>query len=210
MEKEKDDENVSGSSIEGNNEERNMKLNVATFSSASILIILSLVSGCIDQGNEDNTDDQIRIKTAWEQLNIEGSAIGDTRGEPQRTTHTISLTVEKVSLVQIIVNITYTDGDEDTEADEIHSVELRAFNEEGEEAGTVSIPGGDMPFSGQLILKSTNGTTFDSSFEVIDECTMKAGEDRWIGPIFWVGTPDMGYDYVMDISYEYIEADNQE
>ena len=196
--------------VVGSDEERNMKWNVITISLVSILIILSLGSGCIEKGKNENTDDQPQIKTTWEYLNVEGTAIGDVRGDPQRTTHTIGLTVEEVSLVQIIVNITYTDGDENTEADEIHSVELRAFNEEGEEAGTASIPGGDMPFSGQLILKSINGTTFDSNFEVIDECTMKAGEDRWIGPIFWVGTPDTGYDYVMDISYEYIEVDNQE
>ena len=187
-----------------------MNNKILTISYVSILILISFGSGCINKDNENKSDEQPQVKTVWDYWNVEGSAIGNVRGDPQRTTHTIGLTVEEVSLVQIIVNITYTDGDENTEADEIHSVELRAFNEEGEEAGTISIPGGDMPFSGQLILKSINGTTFDSNFEVIDECTMKAGEDRWIGPIFWVGTPDTGYDYVMDISYEYIEVDNQE
>ena len=124
-----------------------------------LLVFPLLISGCTEKKKDDNYEIEDTYITAWKERVREGSALGQYMGESSRTTHTIGISLEEENVVQILVNITYTDGDENTNPDEIHSVKLVGYDMiTGEEGGSVSIGGGLMPFSGQLILQSRNGT----------------------------------------------------
>jgi len=162
---------------------------------AAALLVAVLLSGCL--GGDDKKEDKPPEVMGGSQQ-VSGSGSGLAQATAEVITSTLDVNIDQTDVISITVNVTVDDGDANTNPD---TVQDASFSSEGNMSATGR--GGTTPSSFQLKIEWDGTNYLPSSWTFTISVSCEASDDQWPGPLIWTGTPDRGFSYDLDITYEY-------
>ncbi len=165
--------------------------------------LIALLSGCLGSGGGGGGEKEPVVNTGT--LTLTNRPTGLAQAQPEELTNTVDINLEFANVISIMVNVTIEDGDEGTNPDQIGEIALSEVD--GNHTSTIqggSAPPGEPYFTS--IVVDWDGTTYmNTQWQLSMTVSLVAGDDTWIGPFLWVGTPDNGFTYTLEITYLYHE-----
>ncbi len=151
---------------------------------------------------------ETRFVLMHDAFDITGSAEAEAMSEHETVDVTVPISIpsQNITAVEIVVKI--TDGDENTNPDEVASVIV--LNEEIEDR----LAPGSAPYSATSRYsvkeeENQQGIFLEDAWEVKMTVVCKASDDQWPGPYIWRGYPDYGFSYEILVTYWYLTPEPQ-
>jgi hypothetical protein len=181
-----------------------MKKRLVLLASIGVMVLLA---GCLGGGDEEKKEEEPIVNT--QTLTLTGTQTGLAQAQPESIAVDITIPLDYENVVMIQVNISVDDNDMDTNGDQVGEMTLTEEEEGGNYTGTANggtTTAGD-PVLSQIVVE-WDGTMYMSQRWVLNiPVTINAGEDTWPGPMLWVGTPDNGFRYTLEITYQYHDSE---
>lgn len=155
------------------------------------------LSGCIGGGG--GGDDEPEYETFESEATFIGSGEGLAQASPVTITASHPVQLDNSMITEITFTIEVTDGDPDTNTDNVDGINIVDANGEATALG-----GGDTPYTEAATITWDGITPMNNTWTVDFSVVIAAGDDTWIGPIFWIGTPDNGFQYNIAVNYTFI------
>lgn len=169
------------------------------------IAILTLLAGCMGSGESSGGSKEPKVNSG--QLTLTGTQSDLAQATTVETQVTVEIPLEFGNVIEIMVNITVNDGEEGTDPDQVGQITLAEVD--GNATGTAN--GGsasfDTPFTTSITVKWDGTDYMAQRWNLNIPVTIAAGPDQWIGPFIWSGTPDRGFSYNLEITYQYHEDD---
>ncbi|MGA1821450.1 MAG: hypothetical protein ACMUIG_02865 [Thermoplasmatota archaeon] len=155
------------------------------------------LSGCLGGGGGGEDEPKYEI------FQGEATYVGAGDGLAQATTETITasqpVTLDNSMITEITFTIDVTDGDPDTNTDMVN--EINILDSDG---NSNILSGGATPYSQSTTITWDGVNPMNNTWTVDFSVVIEGGDDRWIGPIFWIGTPDNGFQYSVAVNYTFM------
>lgn len=173
---------------------------------AILIVTTVLTAGCLGGGDKpkEETPEFIEGKgTTGTTGNVE--QLAQASPEPATGTADITIPMENVTeaVFTIIVNDAMGDeSDEGTPPDEVSGTV-----EDAMDAGiTQTLPQGRTPYKQEVIFKGKAGGSLPSVWTVTLNVVCYASESMTPGFFIWIGTPDHGFSYDINVTYKYLKS----
>jgi hypothetical protein len=155
------------------------------------------LSGCLGGGG--GGEDEPEFETFQSEATFVGSGDGLAQAQPVTIvqSHPVQLDNEMITEITFIIDV--EDGDPDTNTDNVDGINIIDAN-----GDATSLGGGSTPYTQTATITWDGTTPMNSTWTVEFSVIIAAGDDTWIGPLLWVGTPDNGFQYNIAVNYTFI------
>lgn len=138
-------------------------------------------------------------------FNMTGGLDAEATTEDETVNLTLPVSIPQENLTAVEFSIKITDGDDNTNPDEVKK--LVVLNQEME----ADLSPGVSPYtisSNHAVSEeqSQNNDFLLSAWEIQMTVLCRASDDQWPGPLIWRGYPDYGFSYEVVVSYTYLAS----
>jgi hypothetical protein len=190
-----------------------------------VIMITAVLAGCVSENNKSNNDnldesedqpDIIEVPDDEDEVESEPPEIDETEGEaegsigadgtvetlaqadPVTVSETVELHIPEDNIKSIDFIIRVEDGDDGTNADEVSG----SLDSPG--GHTETLQQGQTPYSSTINIKAPEGKFLPATWTLTLEVVCHASDSQTSGTLFWVGTPDNGFYYNVNVTYKYL------
>jgi hypothetical protein len=179
---------------------RHVKIVIATLIAATVL-----TAGCLgggDKPKEDNPDFVEGKGTTGAAGNVEQLA----QASPEPVTERVDITIPLENVTEAVFTIVVDDAMGDESDEGTPPDDVSGTIEDAMDAGiSETLPQGQTHYSTTVTLKAKSGGSLPSVWTVTLNVVCHASASMTPGFLIWIGTPDHGFSYDINVTYKYLK-----